>query len=98
MILLINPKTTKTTEPQTEFFREPNLGILYLAGILDSNHFPVEILDLEQYYPLEEEEIKEVIIEAVEPYEIIGITCLTNTFYLAINIAKIVKSTFKNKL
>ena len=46
MILLINPKTTKSTELQTDFFREPNLGILYLAAILDRNHLPVEILDL----------------------------------------------------
>jgi len=45
MILLINPKTTKPTEFQTDFFREPNLGILYLAAILDQNNIPVELLD-----------------------------------------------------
>jgi len=39
MILLINPKTTKPTEFQTDFFREPNLGILYLAAILDQNYY-----------------------------------------------------------
>jgi magnesium-protoporphyrin IX monomethyl ester (oxidative) cyclase len=97
MILLINPKTTKSTENQTEFFREPNLGILYLAGILDNHHIPVEILDLEQYNHLEENEIKEIIISAAEPYDIIGITCLTNTYYLAVEIAKIIKTTLNNK-
>ncbi|GAH40313.1 unnamed protein product, partial [marine sediment metagenome] len=61
MILLINPKTTKPTEFQTDFFREPNLGILYLAAILDQNNIPVEILDLEQYYGLEPEELNKII-------------------------------------
>jgi len=83
MILLINPKTTKSTEFQTDFFREPNSGILYLAAVLDQNNIPVEILDLEQYYSLEIEEQNKIIIEKIEQYEIIGITSLTNTFYLA---------------
>ena len=98
MILLINPKTTKPTEFQTEFFREPNLGILYLAAILDQNNIPVEILDLEQYYGLEPEELNKIIIEKIEWYEIIGITSLTNTFYLVKEIADLIKQYNKEKI
>ena len=98
MILLINPKTTKPTEFQTEFFREPNLGILYLAAILDQNNIPVEILDLEQYYGLEPEELNKIIIEKIEQYEIIGITSLTNTFYLVKQIAELIKRSNKEKI
>jgi len=98
MILLINPKTTKPTEFQTEFFREPNLGILYLAAIIDQNNIPVEILDLEQYYGLEPEELNKIIIEKIEWYEIIGITSLTNTFYLVKEIADLIKQYNKEKI
>ena len=52
MILLINPKTSKTSEVQREFFREPNLGILYLTAILELNNIPTDILDLEQFLVL----------------------------------------------
>jgi radical SAM superfamily enzyme YgiQ (UPF0313 family) len=98
MILLINPKTTKSTELQTEFSREPNLGILYLAAILDQNNIPVEILDLEQYFGLANDDIAQIILKKVKVHEVIGITSLTNTFYLAIQIAKMVKDYDRNKL
>ncbi len=98
MILLINPKTTKPTEFQTDFFREPNLGILYLAAILDQNNIPVEILDLEQYYGLEPEELNKIIIKKIEHYEIIGITSLTNTFYLTKQIAELIKQSNREKI
>jgi len=98
MILLINPKTSKPSEFQTEFFREPNLGILYLAAILDQNNIPVEILDLEQYYGLEPEELNKIIIEKIERYEIFGITSLTNTFYLVKQIAELIKRSNTEKI
>jgi len=98
MILLINPKTSKPSEVQTEFFREPNLGILYLAAILDQNNIPVEILDLEQYYGLELEDLNKIIIDKIEHYEIIGITSLTNTFYLTKQIAELIKQSNKEKI
>ena len=97
MILLINTKTTKPSEVQTEYFREPNLGILYLAAILDKHNYPVDILDLEQYYNLDEKELEEQILTIVNNYDIIGLTTLTNTFYSAINIAKLIKKSHKNK-
>jgi len=98
MILLINPKTTKSTELQTEFFREPNLGILYLAAILDQNNISVELLDLEQYYGLESEDIDPIILEKIKNHDIIGITSLTNTFHLAIHFAKLVKNYSRKKI
>ena len=91
MILLINPRTSKPSEIRTEYFREPNLGILYLAAILESQEIPVDILDLEQFIDLNELELENLLRERIIGYEIIGITCLTNTFHLALRIARIIK-------
>jgi len=96
MILLINPKTSKTSEVQREFFREPNLGILYLTAILELNNIPTDILDLEQFLDFTELEIKEQIREKAIEYQIFGITCLTNTFHIAIDIARIIKKQNRN--
>ncbi|MFX0039843.1 MAG: B12-binding domain-containing radical SAM protein [Promethearchaeota archaeon] len=92
MILLINPRTSKPSDARTQFFREPNLGMLYLAAILDLNDIPVEILDLEQFIDLNDNELKELIEEKVSNYKIFGITSLTNTIHLALNIARIIKN------
>ncbi|MFW9825303.1 MAG: cobalamin-dependent protein, partial [Candidatus Thorarchaeota archaeon] len=96
MILLINPKTSKAPEVQKDFFREPNLGLLYLTAILDLNQFSVDILDLEQYIDFTDDEIQEIIREKIRNYSIFGITSLTNTFHLAIDIARIIKTQNKN--
>jgi radical SAM superfamily enzyme YgiQ (UPF0313 family) len=96
MILLINPKTSKAAEVQRDFFREPNLGILYLTAILDSNHISVDILDLEQYLDFSEQEIKDIIKEKANNYSIFGITSLTNTFHLALDMARIIKKQNRN--
>ncbi|MFX0037181.1 MAG: B12-binding domain-containing radical SAM protein [Candidatus Hermodarchaeota archaeon] len=92
MILLINPRTSKISEVRSHFFREPNTGLLYLAAILDSNDIPVEILDLEQFIDLNNSELEKVIKEKVKGNKIFGITALTNTFYLALHIARIIKN------
>ncbi len=96
MILLINPRTSKPSEVRSQFFREPNLGLLYLAAILDLNDIPVEILDLEQFIDLDEDELENVIHERIIDYKIFGITSLTNTFHLALNTAKIIKNYDRN--
>ncbi len=96
MILLINPKTSKVSEVQREFFREPNLGLLYLAAILDFNNISVDILDLEQYLDFTDLEIKDIIKEKSKNYSIFGITSLTNTFHLALDIARIIKGQNRN--
>ncbi len=92
MILLINPRTSKPSEVRTQYFREPNLGILYLAAILDLNDIPVDILDLEQFIDLNENELEDLIKERIINYKIFGITSLTNTIHLALNIARIIKN------
>jgi radical SAM superfamily enzyme YgiQ (UPF0313 family) len=92
MILLISPRTTKPSEGRKSFFREPNLGILYLAAILDSNNIPVDILDLEQFKDLNDDKLIEIIKERIVNYSIFGITSLSNTFHLALNIARIIKN------
>ena len=91
MILLINPKTSKSSEVQKLYFREPNLGLLYLAAILDQSNIPVDILDLEQFLDLSDSELKHLIEEKSNCYKIFGITSLTNTFRLALDIARIIK-------
>lgn len=96
MILLINPKTTKPTEIRKDFFREPNLGILYIAAILERYNIPVDILDFEQYIDLSKVELKKIISDLIVNYKIFGITSLTNTFHIALDIAKIIKKQDKN--
>jgi radical SAM superfamily enzyme YgiQ (UPF0313 family) len=98
MILLINPKTSKSSEIQRLYFREPNLGILYLTAILDQNSIPVDILDLEQFLDLSELELKQLIEEKSKIYRVFGITSLTNTFHLALNIARIIKKQDENNI
>ncbi|MFX1600816.1 MAG: B12-binding domain-containing radical SAM protein [Promethearchaeota archaeon] len=92
MILLINPRTSKPSEVRTQYFREPNLGLLYLAAILDLNHIPVDILDLEQFIDLKDNELENILKDRINSYKIFGITSLTNTFHLALNIARIIKN------
>ena len=92
MILLINPKTTKSKEVQTQYFREPNLGLLYLAAILDQFNFHVDILDLEQYTHLENFDLKSLIKAKIQPYSIFGLTSLTNNYALTEEIIRIIKT------
>ena len=98
MILLINPKTSKSSEVQKLYFREPNLGILYLTAVLDLNNIPVDIFDLEQFLDLSEVELRYLIEEKSKSYKIFGITSLTNTFHLALDIARIIKGQDRNNI
>ena len=98
MVLLISPKTTKPSELNLDFFREPNTGLLYLAAILDLHDIFVEILDLEQYSHLDPYEIKSILHKKSVNHNIFGITSLTNTFYDAISIAATVKKINPNNI
>jgi len=91
MILLINPKTTKSTEINAEYFREPNLGLLYLAAILEDQGIPVDILDLEQFYPLNDSDLEGIIENKIQGYSIFGLTTLTNNFNYTLQIIKIIR-------
>ena len=93
MILLINPKTTKPSEYHSDYFREPNLGLLYLSSVLDHNGIDVDILDLEQYFDFSMGEIDKIISRISSNYLIFGLTCLTNTYQFSIHLAKIIKKT-----
>ncbi|MHA1105904.1 MAG: B12-binding domain-containing radical SAM protein [Promethearchaeota archaeon] len=91
MILLINPKTIKSTEINAEYFREPNLGLLYLAAILEDQSIPVDILDLEQFYPLDDSDLEGIIENKIQGYSIFGLTTLTNNFSYTLQIIKIIR-------
>lgn len=91
MILLINPKTTKSTEINAEYFREPNLGLLYLAAILEDQGIPVDILDLEQFYPLNDSDLEGIIENKIQGYSFFGLTTLTNNFSYTLQIIKIIR-------
>jgi len=97
MVLLINPKTSKPTELNTRYFREPNNGLLNIAAILDIHEINVDLLDLEQYLELNENQREKRVIEKVKGHKIIGITCLTNTFHKARKIAKQIKAVYPKK-
>ena len=88
MILLINPKTTKSTEINAEYFREPNLGLLYLAAILENQGISADILDLEQFYPLVDSDLDDIIENKIQDYSIFGLTTLTNNFSYTLQIIK----------
>ncbi len=98
MILLINPRTTKSSGANSQYFREPNIGLLYLAAILDLNEILVDVLDLEQFRDLDEIELKNVLKEKIKGYEIFGITSLTNTFHIVLDIVRIIKNQDKNNI
>jgi anaerobic magnesium-protoporphyrin IX monomethyl ester cyclase len=98
MILLINPKTTKPSEFQSEYFREPNLGLLYISSILDQHNIDVDIVDLEQYFNISVKEQEDIIKEISQKYSIIGITCLTNTYPFSINLARLIKKSNPNAI
>jgi anaerobic magnesium-protoporphyrin IX monomethyl ester cyclase len=91
MILLINPKTTKSTEINAEYFREPNLGLLYLAAILEDQGIPVEILDLEQFLPFNDTDLERIIEHHIRGFNIFGLTSLTNNFSYTLQIVKIIR-------
>lgn len=97
MVLLVNPKTSKPTEVNTNYFREPNNGLLILAALLDRNGINVEILDLEQFLALNKEQREKILLDSVSGHKVIGITCLTNTFHNAHGIAKKIKDAFPEK-
>jgi anaerobic magnesium-protoporphyrin IX monomethyl ester cyclase len=96
MFLLINPKTSKSTESQLRYFREPNLGLLYLAAVLEQNGISVDLLDLEQYYHLDEFTLNDLLLKKQFNYKVFGITSLTNNFDFSLSIAKIIKSNDPN--
>ncbi|MBD3212137.1 MAG: radical SAM protein [Candidatus Lokiarchaeota archaeon] len=97
-MLFINPKTTKPTEQNTHFFREPNSGLLYLAAILDEYDFEVDLLDLEQFLHLSKTAVNNALLDYSTTHDVIGITSLTNTFQKAMDYAQIIRRKFPEKI
>ncbi len=90
-VALVNPRTS-LQQPTSEiwsphnYIREPPTGLMILAAILENKGYAVEIIDCSIF-----DNPFEYIREEAENYRMIGITCLTNTYYQAIQLAKTAK-------
>ncbi len=90
-IALINPRTSlQKPDPRVKyserFIREPPVGIMILAAILENKGYAVEIIDcsiLDNPF--------EYLRENAVNFRMFGVTCLTNTYYQAIELAKAAK-------
>lgn len=65
----------------------PPLSLLTLAGAVNDLDHEIDILDMNVNYSYTSDELK----EKIRPYNLIGITCMTNTFKVVLNICKIAK-------
>jgi len=81
-IILVNPHTTRINAKEN-FLREPPSGLLLLAAVLENAGYSPQIIDLE-IIP----DSKTTLQAEVEGAEIIGLTCLTPTFPLTIDLAR----------
>jgi radical SAM superfamily enzyme YgiQ (UPF0313 family) len=90
-VLFINPRT-ELEDVSKIFHREPPNGLLTLGALLENAGYNVDLLDL-SIYP--QSELENYL--AIEP-TIVGITSLTNTYPLAMNILKKVKQLVPNAI
>lgn len=79
-VLLINPRTEA---PGKRFDREPPIGMLHIAAVLEKAGHSVEIQDLS---------MRKLEIEQLP--DLVGIGCLTNTYNMSIEILKDIKSNY----
>src|SRR5271157_751803 len=82
-ILLVNPRTNRAGV-SVDFRREPPNGLLTLASALEIAGYSVQLLDLEQIANPREE-----LRDQLEGIEVIGLTFLTSTFPLAVDLARV---------
>lgn len=75
--LLVNPGTEMSHK---QFNREPPQGLLYIAANLEKHGHEVKIIDLPREH-----------LDLEDDIDVVGITCLTNTFNQAISILQKVK-------
>ena len=88
-IVLINPRTVKaSTFPTGEFFSctAPNMGLAYLAAVLEKEGYSVEIIDA-QALGLGEAELRASLLK--DTPDIIGTTATTTTIYDGLNAIKV---------
>ncbi len=88
-ILFINPRTELEIGTKV-FHREPPNGLLILCAILENAGFDVDFLDLSVKRP------KDLMNYLSEQPKIVGITSLTNTHNLAMEVLTQVKDTSKD--
>ena len=87
-VVLVNPRTSlQKPDPNVKYsqrmIREPPTGLMILAAILENNGYAVEIMDCSiMSNPFD------YLRENAHKYRMFGITCLTNTYYQAIQLAK----------
>lgn len=76
MITLVNPGAQKpptATATSQEYAREPPLGLLYMASLLEAHGYGVQVKDFNAIpAPLED------VVDQLAPAAIVGFTCLTN--------------------
>ncbi|MHA1109751.1 MAG: B12-binding domain-containing radical SAM protein [Promethearchaeota archaeon] len=90
-VALVNPRTSlqkpvAEIQPFHNYVREPPTGLMILAAILENRGYAVEIVDcsiLDNPFEYLREKAKDI--------RMFGITCLTNTYYQAIQLAKTAK-------
>ncbi|OLS15929.1 MAG: Radical SAM domain-containing protein [Promethearchaeota archaeon CR_4] len=82
-ITLLNPHTTRI-HAKENFLREPPSGLLLLAAVLENAGYVTRIIDLETF-----SDAKNALQTEVETAELLGLTCLTPTFPLAIDLSNI---------
>ncbi len=88
-VALINPRTSlqePTSKPSQKNLREPPTGLMILAAILENKGYAVEIIDCSLL-----ENPFQYLREEADQFRLFGITCLTNTYYQAIQLAKTAK-------
>lgn len=90
-VLLVNPRTSlQKPDPNVKYsqrrIREPPTGLMILAAILENKGFAIEIMDCSIY-----DNPFEYLRENAYIFRMFGITCLTNTYYQAIDLAKTAK-------
>lgn len=93
-MVLINPRSTKFGIFEKFVPLSVPIGIGYLAGSLIRQNKTVKIID-EHVVAINEKILKEVVQELSRPY-IFGISTLTACVNRALEIAKIIKSSFKD--
>ncbi|MBN2156109.1 MAG: B12-binding domain-containing radical SAM protein [Candidatus Lokiarchaeota archaeon] len=83
-VLLINPRTEASSVQNYD--REPPTGLMILAAILDKQGYLVEIMDCSVV-----QNAFEYLRSNAINFRMIGLTCLTNTYYQAVQLAKTAK-------
>nr|MDO8089008.1 radical SAM protein [Candidatus Sigynarchaeum springense] len=87
-VLLLNPATELAN--RGAWNREPPIGLLYIAAVLDRDGFSCQFIEL----PVDDRPIEEILANLPVP-RVIGVTCLTNTSKAALRLASKARTWYK---